>query len=142
LVRAAVIHGLIIGIPIWLGLYAVAAGWLFGLVAMYPFFGTVRPMLEHRAYDALCETDFRDVEHGPINRLFGEDLFSRYFGAAGTNKHLLHHWDPGISYTRFADMEAFMLRTSSAPHIEDNRTTYWAAARRMLRTALKSQTPG
>ena len=33
--------------------------------------------------------------------------FSRYFGGAGFNRHLLHHLDPSISYTRFDEFERF-----------------------------------
>jgi len=33
------------------------------------------------------------------DRLFGDDFFSCTFGGAGFNRHLLHHWEPQISYT-------------------------------------------
>jgi fatty acid desaturase len=136
LARTALIHGTLIAIPAWEHLFGAAAAWLLGLIAAYPCFGVSRNILEHRAFDAPCETDFTKVQHGPVNRLFGDDWFSRCFGAAGTNRHLLHHWDPGISYTRLADMEAFMLRTPNPAEVIRSRTTYFQAARAMFRTAL------
>lgn len=136
LARTALIHGSLIAIPAWEHHFGAAAAWLLGVGAAYPCLGTTRNILEHRAFDAACETDFTKVEHGPVNRLFGDDWLSRHFGAAGTNRHLLHHWDPGISYTRLADMEAFMLRTPHAAEVIRNRTTYFKAARAMFKTAL------
>jgi fatty acid desaturase len=133
--RTGLIHGLFIFVPAGLGIFGPALAWLIGLVAIYPFFGSTRQMLEHRAYDAPCKTDFSKIEHGAVNRHFGNDIFSRYFGAAGVNHHLLHHWDPAISYTRFADMEAFILRTPYAAKMEEGRTTYWRAVSTLCRTA-------
>ena len=136
--RTGLIHGLLIAVPALFGIFGPALAWLIGLVAIYPCFGSTRQMLEHRAYDAPCKTDFSKIEHGAINRHFGNDIFSRYFGAAGVNHHLLHHWDPGISYTRFADMEAFLSRTPYAAKMEEGRTTYWRAISTLCRTAFKS----
>ena len=45
------------------------------------------------------------MNHGEVNRLFGNNFFSRFFGGAGFNKHLLHHINPSISYTKFKDLE-------------------------------------
>jgi fatty acid desaturase len=135
--RTGVIHGLFIAIPAGFHLFGPAAAWLLGLAAVYPSFGTTRQILEHRDLPASCKTDFAKVEHGPVNRLFGDDLFSRYFGAAGLNRHLLHHWDPGISYTRLPDMEAFILRTPHAKVIRESRSTYFRMASAMLQTALQ-----
>jgi len=135
--RTALIHGLLIAIPAALGFFGPAAAWLLGLVAVYPFLGTTRQILEHRALVASCATDFTKMEHGPVNRLFGDDLFSRYFGAAGLNRHLLHHWDPAVSYTRFTEMEAFVLRTPYGAALEESRTSYFRMAFALLRTALR-----
>lgn len=136
--RTALVHGALIAIPLRFGLLGASAAWAFGVFLMYPCFGTIRPQLEHRDLAASCKTDFSRVDHGPVNRHFGNDVFSRWFGAAGVNKHLLHHLDPSVSYTRFPEMEAFLLRTPHAEHIESNRTTYWRAARQMVAKALSS----
>lgn len=137
LARAMALHGTLIAIPLAFGLYGSALAWLLAVAVVYPTIGTTRQILEHRASDAVCATDFTQTEHGPVNRLFGDDMFSRWFGAAGLNRHMLHHWDPGISYTRLPDMEAFVLRTPYANWIHENRTTYARATVTMVRTALR-----
>jgi fatty acid desaturase len=137
LLRTALLHGAFIVIPAVLGLFPPATAWLLGIAVVYPCIGTTRQILEHRAIVAPCDSDFTKVEHGPVNRLFGDDLFSRYFGAAGLNRHLLHHWDPGISYTRLPEMEAFVLQTSQARVIAESRSSYYRTAFALLRTALQ-----
>jgi hypothetical protein len=67
--------------------------------------------------------------------MFGTDFFSRYYGAAGFNRHLLHHWDPEISYTLFDEMEAFIARTPLADKVEEARTIYPDTFKAMLATA-------
>ena len=138
LARSVLVHGSIMAIAAFNGLYGSAVAWLLGFLIMYPAFNSTRQTLEHRSFDSTCDVDFSKVEHGPVNRLFGDDPFSRYFGAAGVNRHLLHHWDPGISYTRLPDMEAFILRTPYANQIRQSRTTYRRAVAAMLRTAARS----
>jgi hypothetical protein len=54
-------------------------------------------------------------------------------GAAGFNRHLLHHWDPAVSYTQFDAMEKFMMQTQYRAMIEARRTTYWKALRDFLK---------
>lgn len=137
--RTALLHGSIIALAIVFGYYGAAAAWLLGVAVVYPCLGTARQMLEHRAIDAPCSVDFTQVEHGPVNRLFGDDLFSRCFGAAGLNRHLLHHWDPGISYTRLPDMETFLNRTSLAGTLARSRSGYLKVARALYRTARGKQ---
>lgn len=109
-----------------------ALAWGCGILLFGSFLSILRQTLEHRSFDAPDE-DFKRVPHGPVNRLFGCDLFSRNFGGAGFNRHLLHHWDPNISYTCFDDLEAFLLETAIQDDIERQRTTYWRAFREMFR---------
>ena len=60
-----------------------------------------------------------------LNQIFGNNFFSRYFGGAGFNRHLLHHLDPSISSTRFDEFEEFLMRSSCAAEINKCRSTYW-----------------
>jgi fatty acid desaturase len=134
---ALVIAGLI-HLGIFLGLFIsghplTGLVWLAGSFSLYPIFSRIRQTVEHRSYHASEKLDYRFVDHGAENRIFGNDLFSRSFGAAGFNRHLLHHWDPAISYTQFDAMEEFMLQTQYAVAIEEKRTTYWQALREFLR---------
>jgi fatty acid desaturase len=124
--------GIFLGLSI-LGYPLTGLMWLVGFFSFYPILNRVRQTIEHRSYQASEAIDYQLVDHGAENRLFGKDLFSRSFGAAGFNRHLLHHWDPTISYTQFDAMEKFILQTNYAAMIEENRTTYWRALREFLR---------
>jgi Fatty acid desaturase len=133
LAAAGLIHlGVSIGLFI-LGYPLTGLIWMAGFLTFYPIFNRIRQTIEHRSYRASDKIDYRFSDHGAENRIFGNDLFSRNFGAAGFNRHLLHHWDPVISYTQFDAMEKFMLQTHHATKIEENRTTYWRALREFLR---------
>lgn len=114
-------------ISIYLGV-----AWAISFFMIVPLMGKVRQTLEHRSFSARRNIDYSGVVHGPQNRIFSRDLFSRFFGAAGFNSHLLHHLDPTVSYTRFSEMESFMLRTSLKDLIDANRSTYYATFKKLL----------
>jgi len=110
-----------------------AIAWAFGFFLVGSFLSILRQTLEHRSLDAPGGVDFKKVAHGAVNRLFGVDLLSKNFGGAGFNRHLLHHWDPTISYTRFDELEAFLLQSELHDELERQRTTYWKTFREMFR---------
>ena len=62
--------------------------------------------------------------HDAVTRMFGDDLFSRTFGGAGFNRHLLHHIEPQVSYTRYDALEACLMNTSIAPALDSRRASY------------------
>ncbi len=131
--RAATLHGAIVVGTAWLGWYAATLCWIIAQLTVSQTLAMVRQMLEHRSADAIDGVDYRQTEHGPVNRMFGVDLFSKKFGSAGFNRHLLHHWDPTISYTCFDDMERFLMETELADEIESSRTTYLQALRSLMK---------
>lgn len=135
--RAVVIHALFIGVALAWHCYLTAIVWLFAVVFVFPFFASVRQILEHRAEPALCETDFTQELHDPVNRMFGKDSFSQFFGAAGFNRHLLHHCDPTVSYTRFDAMQAFFAETELRPRLENAQSTYLTTFAILLKTAIR-----
>jgi fatty acid desaturase len=135
LLRAALLHGSVVLAALLAGLPSTALAWCIGVGMVYPFCNTMRQLLEHRALDAPLDADFTRVAHGAVNRLFGSDPVSRSFGAAGFNRHLLHHWHPAASYTRFDDLEAFLLQTPLRPALDAARTSYWATWRALARAA-------
>ena len=90
----------------------------------FPFFGALRQLLEHRHPDAEASIDYSVTPHGEYTRIFGNSGFDCIFGAAGFNRHLLHHWEPQLSYTCLADMEAYLQRTELAPLLAQHKTTY------------------
>ncbi len=112
-----------------LGGWAAGLAWIAGVGVVFPFFGALRQLLEHRSLEARGQVDYRQVDHGGYTRMFGKDLVARTFGAAGFNRHLLHHWEPQVSYTCFDALEDIFERTGMGPAMDARRTTYGAAFR-------------
>lgn len=99
--------------------------WVLALVFVFPFFGSLRQLLEHRDPKADGHINYALTNHGKISRLFGENMVDRSFGAAGFNRHLLHHWDPVISYTCLKEAEGFLTHCpETASVIAKSKTTY------------------
>ena len=136
LARSLATHLIIVTTAILLRCYASAVVWLVSAGLIFPFFATIRQLLEHRGAEAACETNFDEVTHGPVNRMFGNDLFSRYFGAAGFNRHLLHHWDPTVSYTRFDEMHGFLSGTELKDRLEGANSSYLGTALLLFKKAI------
>jgi len=106
------------------GFWWSALAWSAGLVCFLPFFTATRQVLEHRDSQASEMTDFTHVNHGAINRIFGDGPLASTLGGAGFNRHLLHHWQPQISYTRLKELEQFVMNTQLRPSLEASRSTY------------------
>ncbi len=115
--------------------WVFAMAWVLSIVVVLPFFGAVRQVLEHRSFDAKSEVDYRKISHGETNRLFGDSFLAKTFGAAGFNRHLLHHWQPQISYTQLKNVENFLLNSSASTWITQNRTTYTATFFKLMRNS-------
>jgi fatty acid desaturase len=129
----AALVALTIGITsLLLGEPALAVAWFLALVIFLPSFIVVRQVLEHRSLDADPAVDYAVVAHGATNRLFGDGPLASTLGAAGFNRHLLHHWDPGVSYTRLGDLESFLLETPASDAIRRSQTTYLATLRQLV----------
>ena len=136
--RAILIHSVFVGVAVALHCYSTAAVWLLAVIFVFPFLASVRQILEHRAVPASCATDFMRDLHGPVNRMFGRDPFSTFFGAAGFNRHLLHHWDPTVSYTCFDQMQRFFADTELRPVLERNKSSYLATFTALLKSAVRN----
>lgn len=95
-----------------LGYLAVA--WVAGTGIFLPFFTALRQLLEHRSENANKHTDYSQIAHGPVTRMFSSGLLGSTLGGAGFDRHLLHHWDPQVSYTRLAELERFLLSTKAS----------------------------
>lgn len=95
--------------------------WLAGIGILYPFLTSLRQLLEHRA---LTAAGAAVVPFAEAHRLFGNGLLSSTFGGAGFNRHLLHHMEPQISYTRLQELERFLADTSRAAWLDGHRTSY------------------
>jgi fatty acid desaturase len=132
LIAGVLAHTVIVGALAYLGLWGTALGWIIGVGCLFPFFGALRQLLEHRSENARPEVDYRTVAHGAYTRMFGTGWVDSTFGAAGFNRHLLHHWSPAISYTRLGDLERFLLDTPVKSIIDARRTTYFQAFRSLF----------
>ena len=107
------------------GWWPAAIAWVGGMAICFPFFATMRQLLEHRPAG---ESGAR-----AITRLFGDGLFSRLFGGAGFNRHMLHHLEPQTPYTRLAELETFLMATSARAELDARRSSYARAFRDLVR---------
>jgi fatty acid desaturase len=131
--RGVMAHLVLLAVLLAAGAWQSALAWVGGVGIFFPFFATLRQLLEHRSEMADRNTDYSRTPHGALARLFGDDRFSRIFGGAGFNRHLLHHWEPQICYTRLKDLEAFLSSTAAGPIIKERRTSYFKVFRDLCR---------
>lgn len=132
LASGVIIHGSIV-VGLWyFGETAASAAWFIGVGALIPLFGSVRQILEHRMDDARSDIDYSRVDQGACTRLFGDSFLAKLVGASGFNRHLLHHWDPQIPYTRLPELERFLSTTQVGTILDRRRTTYRAAFRQLF----------
>lgn len=101
-----------------------SAMWFISIFITDPFFANLRQSLEHRKINSDINADFNVKDHGAINRMFGSDYFSKLFGSAGFNRHLLHHCAPFVSYTNFDELEKYLVGTSLSHYILSSKSTY------------------
>jgi fatty acid desaturase len=133
MIGGALLHGSIVVGSVATGHWPLGLAWTLGFLIWFPFFITLRQILEHRDFDAAKETDFTQVPHGAISRVFGDGPVARTLGAAGFSRHLLHHWEPQVSCTRLRDLEAFLLETEVGPIIRARRETYLSALGKLIK---------
>lgn len=129
----AAVVSLVLALGLWFaGFEAAGVSWLAGLLLAFPFFVSLRQLLEHRSEAADPDVDYTRVDHGAVNRIFGDGPLASTLGSAGFNRHSLHHWEPNLSYTRLGDLETWLLATEVAPLVERQQTTYAHTFRRLL----------
>ncbi len=134
LVTGALLNLIIVTLLVFYGNYFTALVWVIALGVFYPFFATIRQILEHRDEHSDPKTNFFKTDHGKVSRLFKDGLFSNFFGGAGFNRHLIHHWDPQISYTRLKEVEQFLEQTEvCGKQIKDSKTTYYKTLQKLIR---------
>ena len=124
-------HATLIVTALVVGAWPVAIGWVLGLGSMYPLVQSTRQLLEHRAPEASGDLDYRTVDHGAFTRMFDRAAMGPVLGGAGFNRHLLHHWDAKVSYTRLAELERWLEQTDAEPLITARRSSYVRAVRRL-----------
>jgi fatty acid desaturase len=132
-VAGVLVHGAIVVGSIVAGHWPLGLAWLLGFFIWFPFFSTIRQILEHRDFDAARDSDFTRERHGAISRIFGDGMVAGTLGAAGFSRHLLHHWEPQVPYTRLRELEQFLLETEAGPIIRARQETYLSALGKLLK---------
>lgn len=129
--RAMLLAGMVLNVAILAGLvlaglWPIALARIVGVGMFLPFFVAVRQLLEHRSLEASAAVDYTKEAHGRTTRMFHEGPIGSTFGAAGFTRHLLHHWEPSISYTNLAEVEAFLLDCAVTRELglAEAKTTY------------------
>lgn len=132
LILGICLHLAVVAVSIALDRWPLALAWIGGVTIVFPFFGALRQLLEHRRPDASANADYFQEAHGAYSRLFGDGPIDAVLGGAGFNRHLLHHWEPQLSYTNLPELERFLLETPLRPHLISRRSTYWRTFRTLL----------
>lgn len=118
-------HSVLLSVLFFSGGWPLVLIWLGALVIVFPLLATLRQLMEHRDVNASGKIDYSTADHGKISRLFGGGPLDSSFGAAGFNRHLLHHWDPSVSYTRLQEVEDFLLQCpETAVIVKESKTSY------------------
>lgn len=124
---------LVLGLALNLGIMLAAAAsrcwsllfaWPFAMLVVHPAINAFRQLLEHRRADARRDVDYSQQDQGIVTRMFGSGPIASTLGGAGFNRHLLHHWDPQLSYTRFVELEVFLHETIAGDAVRSVTTTY------------------
>ena len=117
-------HAAIIVSFFCLHFYGLILIWGLGIGTFFPFYGSLRQLLEHRSENASKNINYAKVPHGKLSRMFNNSFIDRIFGSAGFNRHLLHHFEPQISYTNLKQVEEFLLETSIGELLKKEKTSY------------------
>lgn len=132
LAAALVFHGLVITSCYLTAQFWLIAVWILATGSFYPFFNRLRQLIEHRSETAGPDADYRVTDHGKTNRLFGNSFIDRTFGSAGFNRHLLHHLEPTVSYTRLNDLETFLKDTALSTSLKKQQSTYFSTFKKLI----------
>lgn len=131
-----VFHLAVVVVSFLTGNWPFALSWIAGFGIFFPFFATIRQVLEHRDELASSAINYHRQNHGKVSRLFANTLLSSSFGSAGFTRHMIHHWDPHVSYTRLKDIEEFLARSErTASIIKESKTSYRTTLKKLLRAS-------
>jgi len=134
LIVGAVLNVTLLSVLLALGFWLTALLWVAAVLVFYPFFATLRQILEHRGEEYQTDINFFEVPHGKNSRIFKTGLFTFFLGGAGFDRHLLHHWDPAISYTRLKDVEEFLMQTEKCGSlVSASKQSYFEAFAKLTR---------
>lgn len=130
-IAAALAHSLVLGVCIWQGQVELALAWLIGNLMVYPLFGALRQLLEHRDVGASADVDYSVQPHGKLTRSFKAGPLGSFMGGAGFRWHDIHHFDPELSYTNLAQVDVFLQTSAAAAVARHERKSYLRVAREL-----------
>lgn len=111
----------------------VAIWWAISSYVLSPFLGILRNVLEHRylekvdsrVWDEVIGTDSGESDLSQVTtRMFNISPLSQIWGSMGFTRHLIHHWDPSISYLHLKKVNIFLLDTKIGPLLRSQETTF------------------
>lgn len=127
------IHLAIVMVMYYFQFKILALTWILGLFMFFPFFNSIRQILEHRNFTSDSSVNYSLTPHGAYTRIFDNKLFSFLFGSAGFNRHLLHHWFPHVSYTRFGELELYLSSTNLSYLIHSRKSNYFSVLSKLFK---------
>jgi fatty acid desaturase len=131
LASALFVHLLVFCVCVWQGQIALALAWLAGNLMVYPLFGALRQLLEHRDTAASMDVDYSVHPHGKFTRSFKAGPLGNFLGGAGFRWHDIHHFDPELSYTNLSQVDAFLGTCVAAASARTERHSYGQVARQL-----------
>lgn len=108
--------------------------WCLSTFLMTPGLGLIRNLLEHKYVGPMEEVIWTELsqqksksdpsEMNVTTRMFNQKKLSRVYGSMGFTRHLLHHWDPSISFSNLEKVHVFLLDTSLGANLLQTESTY------------------
>lgn len=121
----------------------VLATWVLSTYVITPGLGLLRNLLEHKYVEVVDveiwshlfeRTNILDRRRENVTtRTFTSSALSRLYGSMGFTRHLLHHWDPSISFTNLKKVHGFLLQTPLGPSLESTNTTFTSTFKHLWR---------
>jgi fatty acid desaturase len=130
LIGAAMHAGVVIGL-LRARRRGTAVAWAIGVGGVYPLLNSTRQLLEHRDETEDLHEPPPDIPARALTRMFTRGPLSQIIGGVGFNRHLLHHWDASISYTRLRELEERLQPTAAGPILAARENSYSETLRRM-----------
>ena len=115
LLIGAIINLTILFLAFYFAHWQFAITWILSMIIFFPFFATIRQISEHRDELASKDRQYYTTPKNKVSRIFSNSLLSRWFGPAGFNKHMIHHWDPHLPFTALKQAEHFLMELFPFP---------------------------
>lgn len=135
LVVGLILNLIILFVFVFNNQWPLAVAWILSMLIFFPFFAGIRQLLEHRDESAGSDPAYYQTQRPKISRLFTESWASGLFGAAGFNRHLIHHWDPDLPFTALKKAEKFLSGCDQTREIiQASKTSYTKTFRKLFTT--------